>query len=442
MSILCNMKTAPCSRSRAGSTHHPSKARMTASFLLCLVVALMVTIPARSADTPVLSSHIDQINELLLRGGISGGFVELDPFGRVQLKGSYEDEIQVDRAFSIAQTVVGIRWVSPVTPEHIKVKEWERRLSNLFSRANVLKPAVRGDAPPGPVRNRYALVVGVGEFMSNIPKLHFAVHDANTFYRFLVDPNRGGFPPSNVTFLTNANATRKNIAAALDRIKRMAGPDDLVTVYMSSHGTPPEKFGGVFIVTYDTEIKPRERVWHTSISEGILRDFIDNLQAKRLVMILDACYSNGAYSKVPGFLPPGGKSLGADDHEGYGLSPQYGRRLLGAKDIVLDDEGPKRKASGGSKSMGGQDGWGKVLIGASGAGEQSWESDQLNNSIFTYYFLDGLNRNNGAVQNAFYYAKPRVTQRVKQEKGGDIDQNPQVVASQSEWNMPLGQRRR
>jgi len=46
------------------------------------------------------------------------------------------------------------------------------------------------------------------------------------------------------------------------------------------------------------------------------------------------------------------------------------------------------------------------------------------------------------VQNAFYYAKPRVTQRVKQEKGGDIDQNPQVVASQSEWNMPLGQRRR
>jgi uncharacterized caspase-like protein len=33
-----------------------------------------------------------------------------------------------------------------------------------------------------------------------------------------------------------------------------------------------------------------------------------------------------------------------------------------------------------------------VLIGASGPGEQSWESDALNNSIFTYYYLDGLNR--------------------------------------------------
>ncbi len=431
----------PTAKVQAMSLCHPG-VRFIFYFLLSLVIVLTMIVPARSADTPVSDSHIGQINELLLRGGIGSGFVELDSFGRVQLKGAYEDEKQVDRAFSIAQTVVGIKWVSPVTPENIKVKEWERRFGNLFSRANVLKPTVRSGDPPGPVRNRYALVVGVGEFMSNIPRLHFAVQDATTFYQFLVDPNRGGFPRSNVTFLTNSNATRKNISMALDRIKKMAGPDDLVAVYMSSHGTPPEKFGGVFIVTYDTEIKPREKVWHTSISESILRDFIDNLQSKRLVMILDACYSNGAYSKVPGFLPPGGKSLGASDNEGYGLSPQYGRRLLGAKDIVLDDEGPKVKTSSGSKSFNGQDGWGKVLIGASGAGEQSWESDQLNNSIFTYYFLDGLNKNNGAVKNAFFYAKPRVTQRVKQEKGDDIDQNPQVVASQSEWNMPLGQRRR
>jgi len=442
MSDLYTIKPKIWTKSRTISLPHPQRMRVIFLLLLSLLIAFTMTVPARSADTPVQDFHIGQINELLLRGGISGGVAELDPFGRVQLKGVYEDEKQVDRAFSIAQTVVGIKWVSPVTPENIKVKEWERRFGNLFSRANVLKPTVRGDARPGPVRNRYALVVGVGEFMSNIPRLHFAVQDAKTFYQFLIDPRRGGFPPANVTFLTNQNATRRNISMALDRIKKMAGPDDLVTVYMSSHGTPPEKFGGVFIVTYDTEIKPREKVWYTSISESILRDFIDNLQAKRLVMILDACYSNGAYSKVPGFLPPGGKSLGASDSEGYGLSPQYGRRLLGAKDIVLDDEGPNLKSSGGSKSFDGQDGWGKVLIGASGAGEQSWESDQLNNSIFTYYFLDGLNKNNGAVKNAFLYAKPRVTQRVKDEKGSDIDQNPQVVASQSEWNMPLGQRRR
>jgi hypothetical protein len=442
MSIIYTKNSKRMNSEQSMSMPHPERMRFIIFFLLSLIITLTIALPARSLDTPVEDSHINRINELLLSGGINGGFAELDQFGRVQLKGAYEDEREVDRAFSVAQTVVGIKWVSPVTPENIKVKEWERRFGNLFSRANVLKPVSRGDDPPGPIRNRYALVVGVGEFMSTIPKLHFAVQDANTFYQFLIDPGRGGFPRSNVTFLTNQNATKKNISMALERLKRMAGPDDLVAVYMSSHGTPPEKFGGVFIVTYDTEIKPREKVWHTSISESILRDFIENMQAKRLVMILDACYSNGAYSKVPGFLPPGGKSLGASDTEGYGISPQYGRRLLGAKDIVLDDESPKITASARSKSFNGQDGWGRVLIGASGAGEQSWESDQLNNSIFTYYFLEGLNKNNGAVKNAFYYAKPRVTQRVKQEKGNDIDQNPQVVASKSEWNMQLAQKRR
>ncbi|MCK7504968.1 MAG: hypothetical protein MZV70_13410 [Desulfobacterales bacterium] len=80
----------------------------------------------------------------------------------------------------------------------------------------------------------------------------------------------------------------------------MAEADDLVAIYMSSHGTPPDKFGGVHIVTHDTEVKPRERVWRTSVTESMLRDFIENLRAKRLVVILDTCYSNGAYSRGPG----------------------------------------------------------------------------------------------------------------------------------------------
>ena len=80
-----------------------------------------------------------------------------------------------------------------------------------------------------------------------------------------------------------------------------------------------------------------------------------------------------------------------------------------------------------------------MLIGASGAGEKSWESDQLRNSIFTYYFVDGLNRSQGSVQNAFYYAQPLVSQRVKQEKGADISQSPQVMATNTNWNMKLNQ---
>jgi hypothetical protein len=421
-----------------------SRTRYTGILLVVSVHLFLLAQLSFSEQTPVTDSHISSINSLFMQNSIPKGHVLIDRYGRVELKGEYHDEQEVDRAFSLAQTVVGIKWVSPVTPENIEVKEWEKRFGSLFSRAKVLKPTVKGDEPPGQIRNRYALVVGIGEFMAEaqgIPKLAFAVHDATGFYNFLVDPRKGGFLKNNVIFLSNRNATRQNIANALDKIKAMAEPDDLVTIYMSSHGTPPEKFGGVFIVTYDSEVKPRERIWHTSITENMLRDFIEGLRARRLVMILDACYSNGAYSKVPGFLPPGGKSLGASDSEGYGLSREYGKRLLGSKDIVLEEQPAKATAKAKSTVDVQGDGWGKVLIGASGPGEQSWESDSLNNSIFTYYFIDGLNRYNGSVQNAFYYSKPLVPQRVKQEKGTDIDQNPQVIATTQNWDMRLSQKR-
>ncbi|HWR57245.1 MAG TPA: caspase family protein [Thermodesulfovibrionales bacterium] len=419
-------------------------------WLLVVLFAFVLVddISVYGQQSPVSEQHVENINDLLRQNGVPNGFAAFDSFGRVELKGAYADEREVDRAFSLAQTVVGIRWVSPVTPENIKVKEWERRLGNIFSRAKVLKPDIKGDASPGPIRNRYALVVGVGNFKygkspsnpKGIQQLQFAVRDATSFYQFLADPQRGGFRRENIFFLADQQATRKNIGDALNQLSRTAEPDDLVTVYISSHGTPPDKFGGVFIVAYDTEVIPRENVWHTAVSETMLKDFVENLRAKRLVMILDACYSNGAYKGVPGFLPPGGKSLGAGDDEGHGISREYGKRLLGAKDIVLEEPAAKPKARAKSAGDADSDGWGKVLIGASGSGEQSWESDKLNNSIFTYYFIDGLKRYNGSVKNAFIYSKPLVYQRVKEEKGRDIDQNPQVLATNSNWDMRLAKK--
>jgi uncharacterized caspase-like protein len=382
--------------------------------------------------TAVTDAHIQQINGLFAQSGVAGGYVVLDSYGRIELKGQYEDEIQVDRAFSLAQTVVGVKWVSPVTPEDIKVKEWEKRLGSLFSRAAVLKPGVRGDGPVGPIRNRYALVVGVGKFKNGITPLQYSVKDATLFYRFLLE--QAGFTKNSTYFLADQNATSSNIVKYLNGIRNAAQEDDLVVVYMSSHGTPPDKFGGVYIVTYDTEVNPRERVWHTSVAETALKDFVENLRARRLVMVLDTCYSNGAYRAIPGFLPPGGKSLGVgDENEGYGVSKAQGKRLFGAKDIVLEDQ-PKQASSTG-KSIGSQDSYGKVLISASSAGEKSWESDQLHNSVFTYYFVDGMKRYDGSVKDAFDYSKPRTIQRVQQEKGADITQTPQAMATNENWNM-------
>lgn len=400
-----------------------------------IVLAMAALVPgAVMAQSAVTDAHIQQVNQLFAQNGVPNGRVVLDSHGRLELKGDYEDEFQVDRAFSLAQTVVGVKWVSPVTPENIKVKEWEKKLGSLFSRAAVLQPGVRGDGPVGPIRNRYGLVVGVGKFKSGITPLQYAVRDANLFYRFLLE--QAGFTKNNTYFLADQNATSSNVVRYLNGIRNAATEDDLVVVYMSSHGTPPDKFGGVYIVTYDTEVKPRERVWHTSVAESALKDFVENLKARRLVMILDTCYSNGAYRAIPGFLPPGGKSLGVGDaDEGYGVSTAQGKRLFGAKDIVLEDQ--PRKGTATEKSLGSQESYGKVLISASSAGEKSWESDQLRNSVFTYYFVDGMKRHDGSVKEAFDYSKPRTLQRVQQEKGAEITQTPQAMATNENWNMKV-----
>lgn len=413
------------------------------------VGAFAPAIQAASVPSPVTQTHLNYITGLFQQNGIRGGMVTLDRQGRVELNGTYEDNREVDRAFSLAQTVVGPRWVSPVTPQNIRVKDWETCLSRIMAGetcegapspptatgppgAGRATAAPVAETPPGPIKNRYALVVGVGRFANGINPLQYANKDAYDFYSYLVYPQGGGFPRENVILVRDEYATRDTIRRGFEAIKAKATEDDFVLLYFSSHGTPPDKYGGVHLVTYDSQPTPREKIWETSVTEPMLRDFIQQIRAKRLVVVMDACYSNGAYSQVAGFLPPGGKSLDSDLNEGYGRSGQdMARRLLGAKDLVVDE--PSTAQRPGARPTG----WGKVLISASDSGERSWESDTLRNSIFTRYFLNGLEQNGGAVQEAFEYTKTQVPARVKAEKGADITQTPQLTTNRRDWNMSL-----
>jgi hypothetical protein len=394
---------------------------------------------APSPPSPVTATHLTQINQLLRGNGVARGRATLDARGRVELQGEFQNEAEVDRAFSLAQTIVGVRWVSPVTPQHIRIKGWEECLARLFGGGTcggqaAPSPSAGDDIPPGPVADKHALVVGVGRFQGGITPLQYANKDAYDVYSYLVDPAGGAFHRDNVILLRDEYATRHNVQRALDEIRRRAREDDVVLVYLSSHGTPPDKFGGVNVVTFDSAVTPRERIWETSLTEGALREFVQGVRAKRLVLVLDACYSNGAYGQIAGFLPRGGKSLDASADEGYGRSRRHMvERIVGAKDLVIEP-GPGARAGGGA---GPPAGWGKVLISASDAGERSWESDALKNSVFTRFFIDGLRTHRGAVREAFDYSRPLVRQQVKREKGQEVDQTPQIAANRNDWNMSV-----
>lgn len=422
-----------------------------------LIFLLFLPITCLPGDTLVQRSHLLNIESLFKKNGLIEASVRIDRFGRVELVGSYFDRKAVDLAFSLAQTVVGVKWVSPVTPENIKIKEWEKKISSFFPTKKGApgqpshNPSLetgpprtyestdrqpehidqgRSVRPPGEVAAKYAVVMGVSKFKERITPLAFAQNDADAVYQYLVSPSGGRFKRENVSLLVNEEATRSNIVNALQKIGTRATKDDLVIIFFSSHGTPPAPFGGVYIATYDSIVNPKQMIWETSITNDILREFITGLRAQRLLIIMDACYSNGAYSRIDGFLPTGGKSLGMDDDEGYGRSQLFmADKLLGSKDIILDDEPTKLPTQSRS-------GYGKVLVSSSDEAEQSWESDTLKSSFFTYYFLEGL-KLHGSVRESFDYAKPKVIAGVLKEK--QKNQHPQVAADRKDWDIRLTQ---
>ena len=62
-----------------------------------------------------------------------------------------------------------------------------------------------------PVRQRWALVIGVGSFQGAVPALPYTVSDATAFRDTLVDTRYGGFPAENVRLITDQDATLRNI---------------------------------------------------------------------------------------------------------------------------------------------------------------------------------------------------------------------------------------
>jgi hypothetical protein len=121
-----------------------------AALLVAPLPVLALNPGVQSAPSPVEAGHLRSIEKQFARNGLSEARVGLDDLGRIVLQGNYKHRKEVELAFSLAQTVVGVKWVSPVVPENIRVKEWEQALSKLFPSTDSQPPASGPEpGPPG-----------------------------------------------------------------------------------------------------------------------------------------------------------------------------------------------------------------------------------------------------------------------------------------------------
>ncbi|HEY2092962.1 MAG TPA: caspase family protein [Thermoanaerobaculia bacterium] len=262
----------------------------------------------------------------------------------------------------------------------------------------------RPEAPLSPyVREKYALIVGIGTFSDpKIKELRFAAKDAADFANALKDPAFGRFRPSNVTLLTDKNATRQAVLSALQSIILQAHDDDLVVIYVSSHGSGSQQDQGLggrgYIVTYDSE---SDKIWNNAIEYETFAHQTSLIKARRKVTFLDTCFS--------------------------------GQASGGAKALEIDAGGVDEQTS---KMFASNEG--SFVITSSNSTEESWESEALHNSYFTHFLIEALRRSKEppTMKQIFEYIAAKVPEAVAREQ--KKPQHPQIQPSDGPEDITIG----
>ncbi len=150
-----------------------------------------------------------------------------------------------------------------------------------------------GGSPNG----RYALLVGIADYPGADADLgSFVLNDVSLMQRMLVD--HFGFEPANVVTLTDADATRQNIAQGVAQHLGQAGPNGVAFFFYSGHGTQIGQNIGV-TGSLDPENAEGDQaiyVYGPDRESSVILDeelgyLIETIDAGRAMVAIDACFS-------------------------------------------------------------------------------------------------------------------------------------------------------
>jgi tetratricopeptide (TPR) repeat protein len=231
---------------------------------------------------------------------------------------------------------------------------------------NYTAATLAGSTRDKTVADKWALVVGVSNFKDSSINLKYAAKDATDFKNFLV--SQESFSTDHVLLLTDANATKQEIISKLGDgwLGKHAQNDDLVVVYVSSHGSPSQEDVGVnFLVAHDTD---KSKLVSTGLPMQWLTKIIqEQVHCKRVVVILDVCHSGSAGDVSKRTSEFDDDDTAAKDSASKGLD----------RSVKLDVSGL-------------QVGSGQVVLCSSLADQVSWESKNYPNSVFTRRLIEAL----------------------------------------------------
>src|SRR6266511_1040091 len=129
------------------------------------------------------------------------------------------------------------------------------------------------------------LFIGIDRCASSrINWLSYARRDGVALHALFTDTFGG-----DTTLLTDENATRPEIEKRFEGLAACT-QDDVIVVSFSGHGTRSHH-----LVTYDTDVRDLDG---TGIPLETLSRWLLCIPARRLICILDCCFSGGAGAKI------------------------------------------------------------------------------------------------------------------------------------------------
>lgn len=186
------------------------------------------------------------------------------------------------------------------------------------------------------------LFIGIDRYLPPITRLSCARADAVALGSLFQDNSGGG----SIDILVDADATRENIARALNSLKR-ADEDDFIVITFSGHGTADHR-----LVPVDTDVND---LVGTCISLDELAVLLDEIPSRQLVVVLDCCFSGG-FGGARVFAPTAVRAPTEDRHS--------------VAQLVRGD--------------------GRVVLTASSASEPALETQQFGHGLFSYHLIEAL----------------------------------------------------
>jgi hypothetical protein len=193
----------------------------------------------------------------------------------------------------------------------------------------------------------YGVVVGVAKYQnSKVPKLKVSDKDAKDIAD-LLKTQRKLFRNIYVDVLVNEEATHVEVNKHLFHKLRRAGKDDTVVLYFSGHGADdPQNPGEYFFLTHDADPDFLEA---TAVNLSRMR-FMERLDSKRVIVLADTCHAGG-FSVM----------------RTKAVEPAMAKLLSKFKESE-----------------------GRVILTSSRPDQVSIERDDLQNSVFTHFLIQGL----------------------------------------------------